>query len=148
MPEQTREQLYARARRHLSRRDPVMKELTAAVGPCTLAPGGDPFDLLVRAVVSQMISTLAARSISARLEKACGGGLSPAAVLALGEEGVRGCGLSGAKARAILDLAERSADGRLPLGRLAVMADDEIAARLTEVRGIGVWTAEMFLIFA
>jgi DNA-3-methyladenine glycosylase II len=73
--------------------------------------------------------------------------LAPAPVLALGEEKVRAAGLSGAKARTILDLAGRASDGRLPLEQLGQMADDDIFARLTEVRGIGVWTAEMFLIF-
>jgi DNA-3-methyladenine glycosylase II len=140
--------LHAAARRHLSRRDPVMKELIAAVGSCTLAPGGDPFALLVRAIVAQLISTKAAATISARVVAAAGDeGVCPAAMLRLGEAGLRPLGLSGAKAQAILDLASRASDGRLPLGRLAGMTDEEIAASLTAVRGIGVWTAEMFLIF-
>jgi 3-methyladenine DNA glycosylase/8-oxoguanine DNA glycosylase len=147
MPQQTLSQLHARARRHLARRDPVMKAVTAAVGACTLAPGGEPFDILARAIVSQLISTAAARTISARLQTACGGGLSPEPVLGLGETGLRPLGLSGAKARALIDLAERASDGRLPLGELGQMEDGEITTRLTEVRGIGVWTAEMFLIF-
>lgn len=143
-----RAKLYAAARRHLGRRDPVMKELIAAVGRCTLEPGGDPFALLVRAIVSQLISTKAARTISGRVEAAAGqAGICPEAMLRLGEPGLRPLGLSAAKARAILDLAARASDGRLPPGRLGEMTDEEIFECLTAVRGIGVWTAEMFLIF-
>jgi len=130
--------LYTRARRHLSRRDPVLKPLIAAVGSCTLKPGGEAFPLLVRAIVAQMISTRAAQSISAKLEAAVGdAGLTPAGILALGTDQVRGVGLSGAKARAILDLAERASDGRLPIDRLSQISDEELSKTLTEVRGIG-----------
>lgn len=140
--------LYAKARRHLSRQDPVLKELIAAVGPCTLAPGGDPFALLVRAIVAQLISTKAARTISERVVAATGEeGICPSAIVKLGEEGLRPLGLSGAKAKAMLDLAAHATDGRLQLERLGEMTDEEIFTGLTAVRGIGVWTAEMFLIF-
>jgi DNA-3-methyladenine glycosylase II len=117
------------------------------VGPCTLAPGGDRFAALVRAVVAQMISTAAARTIFARLEAAVGC-LTPEALLAAGQERLRGMGLSGAKARGLADLAAHVTDGRLPLERLDEMADEEVIARLVPVRGIGRWTAEMFLIFS
>jgi DNA-3-methyladenine glycosylase II len=137
----------ANARRHLARRDPVLKELTGLVGRCTLTPGGDPFNILARAIVAQLISTKAAVSISARVEAAAGGNIRPETVLALGEAGLRPCGLSATKAQAILDLAQRATDGRAPLDQLGEMTDAEITACLTEVRGIGVWTAEMFLIF-
>jgi DNA-3-methyladenine glycosylase II len=140
--------LYRRARRHLARRDAVLKALIARVGDCTLQPGGDGFVVLVRSIVSQMISTAAACTISARIEQAAGKeGISPASVLALGEEKLRAVGLSGAKARAVVDLATRAKDGTLPLGELPEMADEQIIAHLTAVRGIGTWTAEMFLIF-
>lgn len=137
----------AKARRHLSRRDTVLKELTVLVGPCTLTPGGNPFGILARSIVAQLISTKAAASISARVEAAAGGALTPEAILKLGESGLRPLGLSAAKAQAILDLAQRATDGRAPLDKLGEMSDEEIANCLTEVRGIGVWTAEMFLIF-
>jgi DNA-3-methyladenine glycosylase II len=140
--------MAARARRHLSRRDPVMKAMITAVGRCTLQPGGDPFIVLVRSVVAQMVSTAAARSIYGRLELAVGeAGVTPAAVLALGEQRVREQGLSTTKAKAILDLAERATDGRLPLGRLEELTDEDLVGRLVAVKGIGTWTAEMFLIF-
>jgi DNA-3-methyladenine glycosylase II len=139
---------YRKAQRHLARRDPVLKGLIAAVGPCTLRSNGDGMQVLTRAIVSQMISTKAALSVSARLESAAGpGGLTAAALLALGEASLRGVGLSGAKARALLDLAGRVQSGALPLARLPQMSDEEALAHLLPVRGIGVWTAEMFLIF-
>lgn len=137
-----------KAARHLSRHDPVMKTLVTGLGPCTLEPGGDPFVILVRSVISQMISTRAAQSIYARLETTVGSpGVLPSSVRDLGEERLRSVGLSRTKAAAILDLAARGLDGRLPFDGLANLTDEEIVTRLTEIRGIGVWTAEMFLIF-
>ena len=139
---------HARACRHLRKCDPVLDTLIAAVGPCTLEPGGDPFVILVRSIVSQLISTAAARTIYGRLEVALGeAGVTPAALIAMGHDDIRKQGLSNAKAQGILDLAGRSSDGRLALDRLAGMSDADIATQLVAVRGIGVWTAEMFLIF-
>jgi DNA-3-methyladenine glycosylase II len=138
---------FARARRHLSRRDAVLRTLMTRVGRCTLEPGGDCFAALVRAVVAQMISTKAARAITMRLETMVGG-LAPERILAAGEERLRGAGLSGSKAQALADLAAHVADGRLPLTRLEELDDEEVIARLVPIRGIGRWTAEMFLIFS
>jgi DNA-3-methyladenine glycosylase II len=149
MTDDTRATLYRKASRHLARRDPVLKPILDGVGPCTLRiePGG--FVILVRAIISQLISTRAALTISARLQAAVAeAGITPEAVLALGEERIRAVGLSGAKARGLLDLAERVLDGRLPLDRLPEMSDQDAIDRLVEVRGIGVWTAEMYLIFS
>jgi DNA-3-methyladenine glycosylase II len=149
MSNTTPNRLYLDASSHLSRCDPVLRPILDQVGPCTLQlhPGG--FFVLVRAIISQMISTAAAITIAGRLEAALGeAGVTPQAVLDLGEERIRSVGLSGAKARALLDLAERVKDGRLPLDRLPEMSDDEATARLVEVRGIGAWTAEMYLIFS
>lgn len=136
------------AREHLLRCDPVLSKLIASIGACTLKPGGDPFAVLVCNIVAQLISTPAARTVAARLEAATqGAGITPPAMLALGEAGIRGAGLSGGKARAILDLATRAAEETLPLGRLGQMTDEEIAKHLTAVRGIGPWTVDMFLMF-
>jgi DNA-3-methyladenine glycosylase II len=141
--------VYTLARRHLGRRDAVLKRLMTQVGPCTLQPDGDGFRSLVRAVVAQLISTKAAASIFGRLEALAGdAGLTPAAVTGLGTEALRGAGLSGAKARAVADLAARVQNGDIPLGRLSELTDDEVIARLLPVYGIGRWTAEMFLIFS
>jgi len=136
----------AKARRSLSRRDPVLRAVLKAVGPCTLRINPDGFGTLVRAIVSQMISTKAALAISGRLERELGG-LTPTAILAAPEEKLRACGLSRSKALGLRDLAGRMATGLLPLHELPHLPDAEVISLLTPVHGIGVWTAEMFLIF-
>jgi DNA-3-methyladenine glycosylase II len=149
MSDTNRTRLYKKAFKHLSDCDPVLKTILDGVGPCTLQlhPGG--FYVLVRAIISQMISTAAAITIAGRLEAALGeAGVNPQSLLDLGEERIRSVGLSGAKARALLDLAGRVGDGRLPLDHLSEMSDEEAISRLVEVRGIGTWTAEMYLIFS
>ncbi|MGL4551143.1 MAG: DNA-3-methyladenine glycosylase family protein [Gemmataceae bacterium] len=139
---------WTAARRHLSRSDDTLASIIARVGPCTLKPGGEPFAVLVGSVIAQLISTAAARTILARLHALVGdAGVTPASITALPEDRLRGVGLSGAKAASIRELAARAADGRLPLSGLAALGEDEIAAALTAVRGIGPWTAMMFLIF-
>jgi len=138
-----------KARRHLFRRDPILKRTMQTVGPFTLKPTGVSFAILVRAIISQLISTKAALTIHSRLEAALPAKqVTPATILALSTETLRGVGLSGNKARALHDLAGRIASGELPLHDLADMTDDEVMAHLLPVHGIGKWTAEMFLIFA
>jgi DNA-3-methyladenine glycosylase II len=140
---------FRKAQRHLTRRDPRLGQLIKRVGPCTLQPGGEAFPLLVRAIISQMISTKAALAISARVAAALQPhGLTPAAVTSAGEEVLRRAGVSRAKVLALLDLAGRSQTGELPLDRLAEMTDEEVIDTLVPVRGIGRWTAEMFLILS
>jgi DNA-3-methyladenine glycosylase II len=140
---------YAKAQRHLARRDRVLKRLIAAIGPCTLWHSPDRFGLLVRSIVSQQISTRAARAICTRLEAAAGkAGLRPAALLALPDEALRAAGLSAGKARALRDLAEKVHTGVVPLDDLHELDDEGVIARLIPVRGIGRWTAQMFLIFS
>jgi DNA-3-methyladenine glycosylase II len=142
--------IYGTARRHLGRRDPVMKGLMSIVGPCRLKPdAGDPFALLVRSIVSQMISTKAAAAILAKVKAALAdrGGLTPAGVLASTDAILRTAGLSGAKVRSLRVLATLAVSGELPLNRLQELSDDEIMEHLLPVPGIGVWTVEMFLIF-
>jgi 3-methyladenine DNA glycosylase/8-oxoguanine DNA glycosylase len=139
----------AKARRSLMRRDAVLKEVIRRVGPCTLQPVGNAFHILVRSIVSQLISTKAALTISGRVEAAVGAhGLTPRGIARLSEAKLRGCGLSRNKTLAMHDLARRALNGELPLEAFPDMSDDDIIARLVEVRGIGRWTAEMYLIFA
>lgn len=141
--------IFQKARRHLSRRDPVLAQLIEQIGPCTLQPEAEAFPSLVRAIVAQMISTKAAKAILARVETALlPHGLTPSAMVATSEEALRGAGLSRAKALALKDLAERSTNGLLPLDRLTELSDEEVIDHLVPVRGIGRWTAEMFLIFS
>jgi DNA-3-methyladenine glycosylase II len=139
---------FLKAQRHLARRDPVLKRLIAAVGPCRLAPNPDAFALLVRSIISQQISTKAALSIYTRLEQTLAPeAVGPARILSLSDEKLRAAGLSAAKARSLRDLAEKVHTGVVPLEELPELPDEEVIARLIPVRGIGRWTAEMFLIF-
>jgi DNA-3-methyladenine glycosylase II len=140
--------LHRRAERLLAARDPVMDRLIAVVGPCRLRPHPDPFDCLVRAIISQQISTRAAETIHARLLEGLGpGGVTAASVLAAKESALRGAGLSVSKTKSLRDLAAHVDRGAIPLDRLGAMDDEEVIGTLTPVHGIGRWTAEMFLIF-
>jgi DNA-3-methyladenine glycosylase II len=140
---------YRRAQRHLARRDPVLKQLIAAVGPCTLWHNPDGFAALVRSIISLQISTRAAAAIHGRLEATLGnGGVTPRRVLRLSNEALRAAGLSAAKARSLRDLAEKVHDGSVQLDALDALSDEEVIAQLIPVRGIGRWTAEMFMIFS
>jgi DNA-3-methyladenine glycosylase II len=145
----TRVETIARGERVLSRRDPVMARLVRKAGPCTLARRRQRshFDALVRAIVYQQLAGRAAAAIHARFMALFDAPLSPEGVLALPEARLRSAGLSGAKTASIRDLAARSLDGTVPLRRLGRLEDDEIVERLSSVRGIGRWTAEMFLMF-
>jgi len=110
-------------------------------------PMEDSFAALVRSVMYQQLAGAAASAIHGRFLKLFTGALSPAAVLALPEGAMRTAGVSGPKAAAITDLARKIDDGTVPVADLDRLSDDELVARLIQVRGIGRWTAEMFLIF-
>lgn len=138
-----------KARRHLTRKDALLGQLIKHVGACTLQPGAEAFPSLVRAIIAQMISTKAAQAITLRVETVLQPhGPTPAAVASASEEALRGAGLSRNKVLALKDLAERAVSGALPLDRLSAMSDEEVIDLLIPVRGIGRWTAEMFLIFS
>jgi DNA-3-methyladenine glycosylase II len=141
---------YARARRLLARRDPVLRTLMQKYGQCGLAghQHTDPFKALVHAIISQQLSTKAAATIAARFTSLFGGRFpSPAKVDAVPDDQLRGVGLSFQKISYIRDLCRRIQDGSLPLGALGAMSDEDVIVALTEVKGIGRWTAEMFLMF-
>jgi len=140
---------YARARRLLARRDPVLPDLMRVHGPCGLADAQhtDPFRALVSAIISQQLSTRAAATIKARLDDLGGGPLTPRRLAALDDEGLRGVGLSRQKIAYIRDLCNRVSSGQLALDQLDAMTDEEVVDALTSVKGIGRWTAEMFLMF-
>lgn len=122
-----------------------------AVGPCTLRPRreGSHFDHLARAIVYQQLSGSAAATIYGRFMDQCGSGVAPSpdAVLSRDVTQLRACGLSGAKTAAIQDLAQHVVDGRLALDKVDVMDDEAIIEALVQVRGVGRWTAQMFLMF-
>ncbi len=108
---------------------------------------GDYFGSLARAILYQQLAGRAAAAIHARFVEAIGGRVTPQAVLAVAPELLRSAGLSGNKAAAIVDLATKASDGTVPLEALDELEDEEIISRLSMVRGIGRWTAEMFLMF-
>jgi DNA-3-methyladenine glycosylase II len=125
-----------------------MSTLIDRVGPCALRPRRDRFTMLVRSIVGQQISAKAAAAINGRLHALAGQKYTPGGLLAVGEEELRSVGVSRVKAGTILNLAGAVATGHVPLQRIGRWDDDAIIARLITVKGIGVWTAEMFLIFA
>ena len=125
-----------------------MAALIKRTGPMDLRDASpDSFAALVRSIMYQQLAGAAASAILGRFLKLFAEGLDPAAVLALPAGSMRAAGVSGSKEAAITDLARKVADGTVPLGDVDSLTDDELKARLVQVRGIGPWTAEMFLIF-
>lgn len=139
----------ARGARILARRDPALRAMLAAHGVPPIVPGrrGSHFATLARAICFQQLAGRAAASIHARFEALFAGPPTAAGVLALPPGALRSAGLSGAKAASITDLSERVVSGSLRLHGIGRRPDDEVVAALTEVRGIGEWTAQMFLMF-
>jgi DNA-3-methyladenine glycosylase II len=128
--------------------DPAFAAVVKAVGPMRPPPPAvDAFAALTRMISFQQLAGAAARAIYGRFVALFDGTPTPAAVLAAPPEALRGAGLSLAKYRSILDLAAKCTDGTIPLHDLADLSDEDVTARLTKVRGIGVWTAQMFLMF-
>jgi DNA-3-methyladenine glycosylase II len=131
--------------------DPVMRTMVDRVGPADLRrgrPRREHFAELARAILYQQLAGRAASAIHGRFAALFDGGTpTPEAVLALPVAKLRKAGLSGSKAASIRDLAEKVVDGSVELDRIARVPDDEVVRELTLVRGIGPWTAEMFLIF-
>ena len=148
MPAAPRARSFPAAARALAAREPVIARLLEATGPPAIPPSKrTPFEALARSITFQQLSGKAAGTIYGRFEAAVGGVPTPDAVLATPIEELRGAGLSAAKAASIIDLAEKVVDGTLPLDRVSKLDDEELIERLVIVRGIGRWTAEMFLIF-
>ena len=138
------------AEAELSAREPVLAPLIAVAGPCPLGSGRrhrSHFEALGRSIVFQQLAGAAARMIWDRTRAVVGPRFTAPALLAAGEDRLRSAGLSGAKTRALIDLADRVASGDVRLGTIGRRTDDEIVAELSRVWGIGRWTAEMFLMF-
>jgi DNA-3-methyladenine glycosylase II len=142
-----------RGTRHLRRKDPVMRELIKELGPLDMEARrrgrpADAYGALLRSIVGQQLSTKAARSIYERVTAIFGGRTpTPQELLDADPEVVRGAGLSRPKVAYMRDLAEHVLSGELELDRLNELSDEEIIAELTAVKGIGEWSAHMFLIF-
>ena len=147
MPEPT---VIRKAVSHLKKSDPVMARLIAEIGPCRyeVKNFGTHFDALCRSIIYQQLSTKAAGTIHGRfLDLFPNRQPSPDAVLRLPEETLRGVGLSRQKLNYLRDLASKVHTGALPLDHLDTLPDQEIIDYLVQVKGIGVWTAQMFLMF-
>jgi DNA-3-methyladenine glycosylase II len=144
--EATRPAYWDRACADLVKRDRILKKLIPKFGPVHLTPRDDPFVTLARSVVGQQVSVPSAQAAWARVEGVCPK-LVPQQFIRVGHDGLTGCGLSKRKAEYILDLAEHFVSGALHVGKWTSMEDEAVIAELTQIRGIGRWTAEMFLIF-
>ncbi|MDX3907721.1 MAG: DNA-3-methyladenine glycosylase [Pigmentiphaga sp.] len=132
---------------HLVKRDRILKKLIPQHPEAHLLTRGEPFVTLARSIIGQQISTRSADSLWERCVGACGRKVGPAAVVRLGVAGLREAGLSQRKAEYLLDLASHFQERRVHPGQWAQMEDEAVVGELTAIRGIGRWTAEMFLIF-
>ena len=152
-----------RAIHHLKKSDPVLASIIKRVGPFRLDRRPATFEAMARAIVFQQLAGAAASTIYKRLQTACeravdgqdterslydGFAVTPESVLALSEEQLRACGLSRQKLSYLRDLAQKTLAGEIKFEQLPGMTDEEVIEHLTTVRGIGVWSAQMFLIFA
>lgn len=144
--EAVRPDYWDRACADLMKRDRILKKLIPKFGEIHLVNLGDPFSTLARSVAGQQISTKAAQAIWERVKSACPE-IHPARFIRLGHDKLQACGLSRRKAEYILDLAQHFENGALHVDAWTSMDDEAVIAELTQIRGIGRWTAEMFLIF-
>ena len=133
---------------HLKRRDPVLSGIIDRVGDYGIEFRDPDFETLGKSIVYQQLSGRVANVIFGRVVKAVGGKLTPENILKLRPARMRALGLSGQKTAYIRDLARHTRDGRVDFAELLDLPDEAVIERLTEVKGVGVWTAHMFLIFA
>lgn len=139
---------FSAAAAEVARRDRVMARLMKRIGPFRLPkPATDPFALIARSILYQQLARAEAAAIHQRFIALFNGNLSPEAVLAVSPRKLRAAGLSRNKVASVRDFAAKVADGTVPLDRLRGFPDEEVISRLSVVRGIGRWTAEIFLIF-
>ena len=136
------------ATRHLRKADPVMARIIERVGPYRLTMREPTFETLARSITFQQLHGKAAATIFARLKKAVGRRFTATGFLRLSPEELRACGLSRQKIASLTDLAERVARREINFRKLGDLPDEEIIALLSQVRGVGTWTVQMFLIFA
>jgi DNA-3-methyladenine glycosylase II len=146
-PSPVKPDYWDKARRALTRRDPVMGAIIRAHPKVFMVRRGEPFNTLARAICGQQISVKAAQAVWNRVCICLDQDITPKAVVAQDRKKLRACGLSDRKTEYIADLAQHFADGKIHEQRWPQMSDEEIIAELIDVRGIGRWTAEMFLMF-
>jgi len=139
-----------RAERHISRRDPVLRTIIKRAGPCSIRPYHRHFEILARSIISQQLSTRVADVIGDRLKRLSSPARFPTApaIIAIDSTVLRAAGLSNQKVSYLKDLAERTSSGAVDLKKLKRLTDEEIIEELVSIKGIGVWTAQMFLIFS
>jgi DNA-3-methyladenine glycosylase II len=136
------------ARRHLSRRDPVMRDITKRVGPLEIEARGQPYQSLLRAILYQQLAGPAAAAIERRLLATFGNQIpTPSQLSALPDEGFRAAGVSRQKMGYMRSLAAEFDTGRLKDAAIVRASDDDVIAMVTEVKGVGRWTADMLLMF-
>lgn len=133
---------------HLKKSDPVLRAIIERVGPCRMEFGPPEFASLAEAIVYQQLNGKAAVTIFKRFAALAGEPLTPEGVLKLTYEQMRGVGLSKQKSAYLKDLAAKTAAGQLDFSRLPELPDEAVIEHLTQVKGIGVWTAHMFLMFS
>ncbi|MFZ0817466.1 MAG: DNA-3-methyladenine glycosylase 2 family protein [Candidatus Sulfotelmatobacter sp.] len=136
-----------KALNHLKKSDPVMRAIIERIGPCRMRFGRAEFHSLAEAIVYQQLNGKAAVTIFNRFAALAGEPLTPEGILKLNDEQMRGAGLSKQKSAYLKDLATKTAAGLLDFTRLPELPDAEVIEHLTQVKGIGVWTAQMFLMF-
>jgi DNA-3-methyladenine glycosylase II len=132
---------------HLKKSDPILRAIIAHVGPCRMEFGPPEFHSLAEAIVYQQLNGKAAVTIFQRFAALAGAPLTPEGILKLTDAQMRSVGLSKQKSSYLKDMAARASRGDLDFSRLPGMTDDEVIEHLTQVKGVGVWTAQMFLIF-
>jgi DNA-3-methyladenine glycosylase II len=133
---------------HLKKCDPVLRGIMERVGPFRMEYGLPQFSSLAEAIVYQQLNGKAAETIFKRFATLAGQPLTPEGILKLSDEQLRGVGLSKQKSAYLKDLAQKTAAGVLDFSKLPELPDEEVIEHLTQVKGIGVWTAHMFLIFS
>jgi DNA-3-methyladenine glycosylase II len=149
MPPRLDAALLAVARRSLCRRDPVLRPLIRKVGPCRLRWRGDPYRYLIRGVLYQQLAGAAASAIEGRFKAEFGGRIPrPERLLEASPQRLRSVGLSRQKVAAVRSIAGAFMDGTVSARKLPRMEDDEVVAAVTQIRGVGVWTAHMLLMFS
>jgi DNA-3-methyladenine glycosylase II len=133
---------------HLKKCDPVLRAIIERVGPCRMEFGVPEFRSLAEAIVYQQLNGKAAVTIFNRFAALAGDPLTPDGILKLSDEQLRSVGLSKQKSAYLKDLAAKTAAGALDFSRLHELTDDDVIQHLTQVKGVGVWTAHMFLMFS
>ncbi|MGA2855498.1 MAG: DNA-3-methyladenine glycosylase [Candidatus Sulfotelmatobacter sp.] len=136
-----------KALNHLKKSDPILRGIIERVGPCRMEYGPPEFSSLAESIVYQQLNGNAAATIFKRFAALAGEPLTPEGILQLSDEQLRSVGLSKQKSAYLKDLAEKTAAGLLDFARLPELPDREVIEHLTQVKGIGVWTAHMFLMF-